>query len=332
MPRVSVLVPSYGHEAFLGACLDSLRAQSFQDWEAVVVDDCSPDRSWEVAERAAGLDRRIKVFRNEANLGAYATQARARDLAASPLVAVLNSDDLWLPTKLEAQVSLLDSRPEARASGTLGWPCGPDGTPVHDDVHADWPTDEVPAAPWLLYENRLLASSMVFRREAFRPFEALRYSGDWSALLFAARRSRVLLVADRLTFWRQHASNSYLVSPAQAAEEAAWREVVARRGRWFASGCPAAATAEGLARNAANLFALYLLLGHPGRAAAQLARMLGGAGRRGRARRWASLVLGPRKARERLWRGQPGALEAVPEAAYAVPRLDERAWVTSAAG
>lgn len=329
MPRVSVLVPSYGHEAFLGACLGSLRSQTFQDWEAVVVDDASPDGSVAVAEQLAAQDRRIRVFRNEENLGAYATQAKAAGLAQAPLLAVLNSDDLWLPGKLEAQLGLLDAEPAAACCATLGWPCDADGRPDARDVHADWPTDSVPAAPWLLYENRILASSVVFRRESFSPFPALRYSGDWSALLAAAHRAPVPVLPQRLTLWRQHGANSYVVSLPQATEEAAWREVVARRGARFASGCPGPDVRAGLAKNAANLFALYLLLGHPGRAAAQLPRMLQGGDKRVQARRWASLVLGWRRARKHIWRGQPGALQAIPAAPAQLAHLDETDWVAA---
>jgi glycosyltransferase involved in cell wall biosynthesis len=327
MPRVSVLVPSYGHEAFLGACLASLQAQTFTDWEAVVVDDASPDASRLVAEDAAAQDPRIRVFHNERNQGAYATQVRAAELAQGELLAVLNSDDLWSPGKLASQLAALDESPGAACCATLGWPCDAHGRPTGQDVHADWPTGLVPLAPWLLYENRILASSTLFRRERFVPFPALRYSGDWSALLAAAHRGPLLVLPQRLTMWRQHSANSYVVSPAQAAEEAAWREVVGRQGAVLARGGPAADVAAGLAKNAVNLFALYLLLGQPGRAARLLPRMLQGGDRRAHARRWATLAMGWRRARAHVWRGQPGALEAVPAARARLASLDEADWM-----
>lgn len=334
MPRVSVLVPSYRHARFLDQCLQSVASQTFQDWEAVIVDDCSEDGSLEAAQAWAGRDSRFRVFSNDQNRGAYPTQARAASLAESGLVAVLNSDDLWLPDKLAAQVELLDSDPGVAACATLGWPCDEHGLPDEStDLHADWPVGDLPAAPWLLYENRVLASSVVFRRSGFRPFTELRYSGDWSLLLAASSHGRLHVLPDRAVLWRQHGENSYTVSPSQVAEEIAWRRslpmVAARLGL---SGDEAR---RGLGRNAINLFALEVLAGRTLRAAAVLGPMLATPEWRRGLKRWASLLLGTSRCRRRLWRGQPRALEAVSPGSVGQVRLDAAAWldeVTSGSG
>jgi len=219
-------VPSYGHARFLDACLASVAAQEFQDWETVVLDDASPDGSFEIALEWERRDPRFRALKNEQNLGAYATQAKAAGIARAELIAVLNSDDLWLPGKLDAQVRLLDERPDVAACATAGWGCDEQGTvDTEKDWHGDWPMGNLNPAPWLLYENRILASSVVFRREAFRPFTQLRYSGDWSALLAASAFGSLHVLSERATLWRQHGANSYTVSPAQVAEEIAWRSV-----------------------------------------------------------------------------------------------------------
>lgn len=100
-PKVSVVMPAYKAAAFIGLAIASVRAQTLQDWELIIVDDCSPDETAAVAMAAAGGDPRIKLVRAEQNGGV----ARARNLgnshAAGDWIAVLDSDDAFEPTRLE---------------------------------------------------------------------------------------------------------------------------------------------------------------------------------------------------------------------------------------
>ena len=114
MPRVSVLIPAHNAAHILPDALASLVAQSFEDWEAVVVDDASTDSTFEVAQ--ASGDSRVRVIRCDENRG----PAGARNLAAAEssgeLVALLDADDAWMPEYLERQVSCFDAE-EARSAG-----------------------------------------------------------------------------------------------------------------------------------------------------------------------------------------------------------------------
>ncbi|MCW5941987.1 MAG: glycosyltransferase [Fimbriimonadaceae bacterium] len=263
VPRVSILVPSYNHGRFLERTLGSVIAQTFDDWELLLLDDRSPDDSVDVARRIAAQDPRIRVEVNERNLGAYGTEQRALERTSGNLVAVLNSDDFWHPEKLERQIAALDKRPDASCAFVLGWMADREGNPqTDDDVHAGWPTDpQARFLPHLLHENRILASGVLFRREALRFEETCRYSGDWVALLEAVARGPALCVPERLTFWRQHGENSYLISPKQLLEELRVRRAIqAHAARWFALE-PASAVRRGLGRNAMNLFACAMFFG-----------------------------------------------------------------------
>jgi len=260
MPEVSVIIPSYNHAAFLRECLDSIFAQTFQDFEIILIDDGSTDGSVELAQQIAIQDPRLTVHVNEQNLGTYGTQARGLEMAQSPYVAIMNSDDLWEPTKLQKQVDLLHRYPDKPLCYVLGWMVDQTGIPITDnDVHADWPTTEVQdPLPYLLYENRILASGVLWRKEAVRFETTCRYSGDWVALLEAALQSPVLCISERLTFWRQHENNSYLVSPKQAQEEIRVREAIRSQLSDVSFGRENAAPIEqGLAQNLLNLSALY---------------------------------------------------------------------------
>jgi glycosyltransferase involved in cell wall biosynthesis len=100
-PKVSIVMPAYKAAAFIGLAVASVRAQTLQEWELIIVDDCSPDETAAVALAAAGGDPRIKLIRAEQNGGV----ARARNLgnshAAGDWIAVLDSDDAYEPTRLE---------------------------------------------------------------------------------------------------------------------------------------------------------------------------------------------------------------------------------------
>src|SRR5262249_22851215 len=111
VPEVSVVIAAYNQARWVGEAIASVRAQTFVDWELVVVDDGSTDATSEVVARHAD-DARIRCLRQ-----AHAERAAARNrgiaATAGPLVAFLDADDWWLPKKLERQVAALAAAPEA---------------------------------------------------------------------------------------------------------------------------------------------------------------------------------------------------------------------------
>ena len=260
MPRVAILIPSYNHGRFLEACIRSIQAQTFTDWEIVLVDDGSKDDSVELARRLAAEEPRLRVFVNELNLGTYGTEQRALELSESEFVAVMNSDDLWAPTKLSRQVQQLEDHPESNACYVRGWMVDDVEQVIEEDVHADWPTDAVQdTLPWLLFENRILASGVLFRRAGLKFETSCRYSGDWVALIGAAHQGPLLCISERLVFWRQHANNTYRRSDKQIIEEIRVREAIwTQRREWFGPDRDRTAIQRGLTKNQINLANLYL--------------------------------------------------------------------------
>jgi glycosyltransferase involved in cell wall biosynthesis len=256
-PKVSVIVPSYNHARFLRACLDSVISQTFSDWELILIDDGSSDNCVEIARSYS--DPRIQVHQNETNLGTYGTQQRALAMAQGDYVAVLNSDDFWIPGKLEEQVKALDANPSLRLSYVLGWKADDKGQiDTSDDVHVGWPQTEVQdVLPSLLSENRILASGVMFRRQTLRFETTCRYSGDWVALLEQSRGGDVSCIPRRMNHWRMHANNTYVMSPNQLAEEARVRWAIDEVGeRWATDSARLITVREGLAKNLINLVAI----------------------------------------------------------------------------
>jgi glycosyltransferase involved in cell wall biosynthesis len=111
MTAVSVCIPVFNGERYIGAALASVLAQTFDDYEVVVVDNCSDDKTVDIVE---GFDDpRIRLLRNESNIGAEGNWNRAVDEARGRYVKLLCADDLLHPTCLERQVALLDAHPRA---------------------------------------------------------------------------------------------------------------------------------------------------------------------------------------------------------------------------
>lgn len=103
---VSIITPAYKAASFIGDAIQSVRRQDYKDWEMIIVDDGSPDHSFETILDSAGTDRRIRLVR-QANAGAAMARQRALDAARGRYIAFLDSDDYWLPGKLSAQVAFM---------------------------------------------------------------------------------------------------------------------------------------------------------------------------------------------------------------------------------
>jgi glycosyltransferase involved in cell wall biosynthesis len=105
-PRISVIIPAYNARSSLGEALDSVIAQTYEDWEAIVADDASNDGT---AEFASVYHPRVRCVRSERNLGIGGARNLALADARGELVALLDADDLWTPEYLQRQVADYDA-------------------------------------------------------------------------------------------------------------------------------------------------------------------------------------------------------------------------------
>lgn len=104
---VSIITPSYNAEKYLSHTIESVLAQTYQNWEMLIVDDCSPDNANQLIENYAAKDSRIKLIKLEKNSGAAVARNKAIELASGRYIAFLDSDDRWVPHKLERQISFM---------------------------------------------------------------------------------------------------------------------------------------------------------------------------------------------------------------------------------
>lgn len=104
---VSIITPSYNTEKFIAETIESVVSQSYQNWEMIIVDDVSTDRSVKIIENYIKQDSRIKLIKLKSNSGAAVARNKAIAKANGRFIAFIDSDDLWKPTKLEEQISFM---------------------------------------------------------------------------------------------------------------------------------------------------------------------------------------------------------------------------------
>ena len=110
---VSIVTPAYRAAEFVGDTIKSAQCQDHSDWEMLVVDDCSPDETCARVDAFAAADPRVRLIRQTANAGPAVARNVALEQAKGRYMAFLDSDDLWLPGKLTAQLEFMQERQAA---------------------------------------------------------------------------------------------------------------------------------------------------------------------------------------------------------------------------
>lgn len=115
---VSIITPAYKAASVIGETIASVRAQSFADWELLIAEDCGPDETRDLVRGWQAQDSRIRLIELARNGGPAAARNAALREAKGRWLAFLDSDDLWLPEKLERQLAFHRGVPEAKLSFT----------------------------------------------------------------------------------------------------------------------------------------------------------------------------------------------------------------------
>jgi len=107
-PLISVITPNYNNSKYISKTIESVLSQTYQNWEMIIIDDCSNDGSYEIALEYSKKDSRICVYCMNNNKGSAACRNKAIELSKGEYLAFLDSDDLWLPEKLEKQLLFME--------------------------------------------------------------------------------------------------------------------------------------------------------------------------------------------------------------------------------
>ena len=109
-PLVSIITPCYNAESFISMTIESILAQTYQNWEMIIVDDGSNDESTHIVTTYAKQDSRVKLILNKKNMGVAKSRNTGTREATGQYIALLDSDDTWLPEKLEKQLELMNRK------------------------------------------------------------------------------------------------------------------------------------------------------------------------------------------------------------------------------
>lgn len=105
-PLVSVVMPSYNSEKYIPEAIHSVIAQTYENWELLIIDDGSTDSTANIVKQFSDIDSRITLYSNSKNMGVALTRNKGMDLAKGSWIALLDSDDVWHKDKLEKQLEL----------------------------------------------------------------------------------------------------------------------------------------------------------------------------------------------------------------------------------
>lgn len=104
---ISIIIPTYNSEKYLSASINSVKNQTYQNWELLIIDDCSTDTSVCIVREAMKHDKRIKLFKNQQNEGAAVTRNKGIKESKGRYICFLDADDLWDKDKLMKQINFM---------------------------------------------------------------------------------------------------------------------------------------------------------------------------------------------------------------------------------
>ena len=213
-PRLSVIMAVHNEESFIAEAVESVLAQSFANFELIISDDGSTDRTLAIARSFAERDpQRISVIHAERNQGKPAALNRALAVRRGELIAWLDGDDVMLPGKLERQVAALDGAPQAAG-------CTHDAEVFDSDsgrtlgrfsqIHNGAPLHSGGIELWFDPTYKMLPSATMIRSSLCPPggFEdRLTFTNDWLFDIEVFRNGSCVAIDDVLVRYRRHANN-----------------------------------------------------------------------------------------------------------------------------
>lgn len=219
-PRVSVITTVYNGEPFLAQAVESILGQTFQDFEYLLVDDCSTDGSPRILQRYAEQDDRIVLLRTDTKINHSNAINTALKHARGEFVAILDADDVARPQRLAQQVEFLAARPDVGAVGTYAQQIDENGATGHV---MSYPTTCDLARWGILFATPVLHSAAMIRRSLLVEIGGYsvqwHYANDYSLWAELITRTGIASLPEVLVAYRCHAQQTSAIhSKAQQGE------------------------------------------------------------------------------------------------------------------
>ena len=226
---ISIAMATYNGAKYLREQIDSILAQTIQDFELIVCDDCSSDETWDILKQYSDADKRIKVFQNESNLGFKRNFEKAMLLCSGEYIALSDQDDIWLPDKVETIIQYFDTHSQVDALFTDATLIDSEGKPLEGTCTLwDYFFDEISrkrCEMGLMIEEfssstHATGATMAFRKSLTSRFPNRNnmWHDDMIARLAVSSHSLAYL-PKCLTQYRIHSSQQIGISPCKSDNE-----------------------------------------------------------------------------------------------------------------
>lgn len=205
-PLISVLLPAYNAERYIRAAIESVLAQTFGDFECIVLDDGSADQTAVIVQRCAAKDSRL-ILKTGANQGVSNALNQGLKMARGGLIARMDADDICLPTRFEKQVKFLEEHPNYVLVGSRCMLIDPDGFPICEKTDLALDHEEIDAS-LMRMSWPLVHPAVMMRAEALRKIGGYdpqyKTNQDHDLFLRLAEVGRLANLDEVLLQYRQH--------------------------------------------------------------------------------------------------------------------------------
>jgi glycosyltransferase involved in cell wall biosynthesis len=224
---ITIVIPAYNHELYIRDSIESIKNQSFPDWELIVIDDGSTDNTGEIADEYSA-DKKIQIIHQE-NRGLSASLNRGLKLAGGRYFGFLPSDDAFYTEKLDLQLEWLEARPDLAAVATHQTLIDHEGLTISDHPLVDWfnarPEGREDFILGLLERNFISAPSVLMRTDVLREIGGFDtecvYMQDYDLWFRLLKEHNMMMLQRPLVYYRWHGKNLTRKATPQSEEERA---------------------------------------------------------------------------------------------------------------
>lgn len=227
VPSITVLMSVYNGERYLREAIESILNQTFSDFEFMVIDDGSTDKSWPILAEYAEQDSRLVLIRNQENIGLAKSLNKGLALARGKYIARMDADDVSMPQRFEKQVVFLETHSKIGILGTQCWFIDTNGQEQELD---EAPTDELQLRWTSLFGNpfrhpTVMIRGDVLRKNGLKYDEAFRVTQDYEFWTRILKYTDGANLSTRLLKYR----NGYGISSTQAEMQLKNRDLISQR-------------------------------------------------------------------------------------------------------
>lgn len=210
---ISIALATYNGSRFLREQLDSIQAQSMDDFEVVACDDCSTDETLQILEEYASIDSRFKVFSNKKNLGFKKNFEHILTLCKGEFIAFCDQDDIWEPNHLETLINNIENHDCIGANSLI---IDENGESQRKTLLEYWPIHIMPEDAEQLFQHELYSNVIQGTASLIRaslvertlPFpDCIKYHDYWFALI-AGLNGKCKYIKDIVLKYRRHSNNA----------------------------------------------------------------------------------------------------------------------------